>query len=677
MQAYSWKAHLPALVAGVVGTAAADAWVTVHALDGESVSALTRLLTFAESLGILLFPMLVAAHVAAWLTARSGALALGPRLRAFAVHGNIPGGVVATVYVAVGAVGLAHAAMRARYVVSHLKPVGAAPSAVVVTVGVVACAIVVADRVVRFLALHTSAFWSRPLGVAVARASYLACTVVALLGLHDFLPNDGEPFLRLVACGALSAVVARELWLRAWPWRPSPRLATAGVLALMLASAAAYPALTHLPGRVRTMVAYRSPMGSIVLALVRSLDHHQALSPRAALAAEATRAEARTPPRDPKAGADKGKPNLVLLQLDTVRPDRVAFSGYSRAHTPALDRFRSGAVWFRSTYAPAPTTRYVMASIFTGADGERARAAHPADRLTLGARTRTLAEVLEDLGYDRVGVTVPHIMSQMAGYGRGFRVWESAWTIEHDDEPPRDTLDVSTADAILEHLDAAGRKDRPYFLLGHFWCAHAPYITHTGRAGDASTGYDAALEHCDAQVGRVLDAIDARPDAANTAVIVYSDHGEMLGEHGLTGHGTTLYEPAVRALLLARLPGVTTSAVDSPVSLVGIHALLAALAGGRPLTRDTEHLLELAHGREVAPHPVFATIDEQVRFVRFRGHAVIDGRYKYVRDTTTGSELLFDLESDPAEHTDEKRREPEKLTQLSRQLDDWLTDAGR
>jgi arylsulfatase A-like enzyme len=666
------------LLAGVVGTALADAWVTVHALDGEAVSAGTRVATFVESFAILFLPLLAGTLVLAWLVRRADAPAILARLRVFAGYGDLPPGLVAAVHLAVAEVALTQAVIRTRYVVSHLKPGFAAPVAVVVTAALLGLGVLVSDRLVRCVAANAGPFWSRLPQVAqdaLARASYGACVLVVLMAVRELLPNDGEPFVRFLAVGALCALVFQLRALRGLCAKLSPRHRGAILLTLALSSAAAYPALAHLPGRVRTAVTYRSPMGSLVLGLVRSVRNQDALAPRSALAAPPVghaRSSSEARPAPPAMPVAK-RPNLVVIQLDTVRPDRVGFGGYPQAHTPALDRFREGAVWFRSTYAPAPSTRYVMASIFTGVDGERARAKHPSQRLMLDPRARTLAEELEDLGYDRIGVTVPYILSQMPGYGRGFRVWESAWSIEHDDEPPRDTLDVSSADAILEHLEQS-RSGRPYFVFGHFWCAHGP---RPELDGDASRGYDAALEHCDAQLGRVLDAVDARPESRDTAVIIYSDHGEMLGEHGLSGHGTSLYEPAIRALLLARLPGVPAGVVEEPVSLAGVHAMVAKLAGAPAVLRDGEDLADLARGRpSVGPHPVFAMTDEQVGLLRFRAHAVIDGRTKYVREEVTGSELLFDLEKDPSEHRDDKKSERETLTRMSRQLDDWLSEAA-
>jgi arylsulfatase A-like enzyme len=664
----------PCLLAGAVGTALADASLTVHALDGELVRPSTRVATFVEAFGIILFPAVVFACFLSWAAEWDAVRTTVVRVRTFISRDRLPTAVAVTIYAAVGAVTLTQAAVRVRPFVCRLHTPEAAVVSVVITIFVLAAGLFVADRVACFIADRTTAFWSRRVGKVIARASVAVCAVVAILGLRDFLPNDGRPFLAPLACGGAAFVLAHLA--RATSSRLDAKRLGRLSAVLLLASAATYPALARLPGRVRTAVNYRSPLGASLLALLRNPMYEGAT--RSALAATspsrrpaAELATPATPLALPLAGPP---PNIVVLHLDAVRPDRLGFAGYAGANTPVLDRFRRDAIWFRTTYTPAPSTRYVVGSLFTGLSVERVRAAQPTSSMKLGSHTATLAEELERLGYDRIGVTVPYILSRMPGYGRGFRVWESAWSGEHDYDPPRDTWDVLSADAVLEQLEGTDQRNRPFFLFGHLMCAHAPY---PDTSGDDGARYDEALRLCDAQVGRILDALAMRAGARQTAVVLLSDHGELLGEHGLSGHGTSLYEPALRSLLLARLPGMSSATIDAPVSLTGVHAMLLALAGARAPAGDAERLLDLARGEGalVTPHPLFTVVDDQVGLVRYRAHGVIDGQYKYIRDAATGSELVFDLAADPGEHRNVRRSRAEVRTKLARELDAWLGDS--
>ena len=91
--------------------------------------------------------------------------------------------------------------------------------------------------------------------------------------------------------------------------------------------------------------------------------------------------------------------------------------------------------------------------------------------------------------------------------------------------------------------------------------------------------YDSALNYQDDQLGRLFDAIDARGDKDETTVILYSDHGELFGEHGYSRHGFTLYQPDVHVLLLVRTPGGHVPTIDTPMFLSDLTPTIFELTG--------------------------------------------------------------------------------------------------
>jgi arylsulfatase A-like enzyme len=144
------------------------------------------------------------------------------------------------------------------------------------------------------------------------------------------------------------------------------------------------------------------------------------------------------------------------------------------------------------------------------------------------------------------------------------------------------------------------------------------------------------------------------------------------------GHGTELYEPAVRTLLLARLPGVTRDRVDAPVALVDLAPTILALARvtrieDRVAGGEGQSLIAVARAPDDAlrDRPIFLAEDDRVAGVRFQSRAVIEGRFKYVRDVATGIEQLFDLEADPGEHENRRRLQPAERAHLAAHLEAW------
>ncbi len=144
-------------------------------------------------------------------------------------------------------------------------------------------------------------------------------------------------------------------------------------------------------------------------------------------------------------------------------------------------------------------------------------------------------------------------MTHTAGLDRGFHEWRSPWSDESDDglsESARTTTDAALG--FLRDHPASASADKPYQLFIHY--------------SGTIERYDSALAYCDDQLGRVLDAIASRGDRDRTAVVVYSDHGELFGERGFTTHGYSLLEPDVRTVLAMRSPGVEPKTIQTTVS---------------------------------------------------------------------------------------------------------------
>jgi arylsulfatase A-like enzyme len=368
--------------------------------------------------------------------------------------------------------------------------------------------------------------------------------------------------------------------------------------------------------------------------------------------------------------------NVVLVHMDALRPDHLGFAGYARATSPVLDRFRAGATWFRRAYTPAPSTRFAMASLFTGLDVARIpQRRGGGNELTILPEARTIARCLGDVGYDRVGFTISSVMEHHHGAGDGFRVFHTPWRIE-DGDSAHATGAEQTTDAAIAYLRVAHAE--PYLLFAHYDCTHAPYAAHPNwKYGTSSIDrYDSALSHCDAELARLFAAIDARDDAARTAVIVYSDHGELLGEHDLTDHGASLYEEDVRVVLLVRIPGARAKTIDTPVSLTDVAPTIMALAGEPPAPAGSAwNLLPLAmRGDESYPadRPIFRYADLwRGGTAHYEARGVVRGAFKYVRDISSSVENLFDEAADPHEETDARARFPAVRDDLAELTDSW------
>jgi arylsulfatase A-like enzyme len=487
------------------------------------------------------------------------------------------------------------------------------------------------------------------------------------------------------------ASVAAFLLPRARAWRArhvTGRALLVGLGVLAAGATITVASLDALPGRAQSTVLYRAPFAGNTIAVAWSLTDADGdgYSP-ILLGGDCNDADAAVHPgaRDiPENGIDENcsgsdatiyrpvpapdvarppdipsRPNIVLLQLDALRPDRLGFAGYARPTSPRIDAFRETATWFENAYTNAPSTRFAMTSVFTGYDARRVPHRDlGGNRFQLEPGATTVAELLGPHGYDTVGYTISYVMHHNLGLGQGFRVWTTPWPVD-DWLASYPVAAERTTDAALAYLaETPADGSRPYFLFGHYRCTHDPYIPyeewHYGNS--PSDVYDGTINYCDVHIGRLLDALESRADYDRTVVVLFSDHGELFGEHGLTNHGNSLYEPDVRVLMLARFPFGDARTVETPVALADIAPTVLDLAGLPPL-RDADGWSLLTHVSPDAPtdpasRPLFMFTDIWRANVHIEERAVLRWPMKYIRDVRTGSARLYDVVADPAEEDD-------------------------
>ncbi|HEY2093508.1 MAG TPA: sulfatase-like hydrolase/transferase [Thermoanaerobaculia bacterium] len=258
-------------------------------------------------------------------------------------------------------------------------------------------------------------------------------------------------------------------------------------------------------------------------------------------------------------------PNILLITLDTFRADRIG------ANTPNLQKLAGASVRFTNADSPVPLTLPAHCSILSGVlplhHGVRNNGGNPfpPDR-------ETLATLFAAAGYRTGAFVSSFVLDHRFGLQRGFD--------RYDDEIPRDataeanTLEAErrgdvTVDRALAWLHETG--SRPYFAWVHLYDAHAPYAPPPPYPQT----YDGEIAFVDAQVGRLLAAIDRK----NTIVLIVGDHGESLGEHGELTHGLLVYEATLHVPMLLAAPDAEGHEVRTPVSSIDIAPTLAQLAG--------------------------------------------------------------------------------------------------
>ncbi|HYN10424.1 MAG TPA: sulfatase [Vicinamibacterales bacterium] len=348
--------------------------------------------------------------------------------------------------------------------------------------------------------------------------------------------------------------------------------------------------------------------------------------------------------------------SVILITLDTTRADRLP--PYNAGMPlPAIEGLAREGVVFNRVVAPVPLTLPSHSSLFTGrlppAHGARVNAER------LGAGHPLFTERLREAGYRTAAFVGSVVLNKDRGLGRGFDVYDDVISETGTRRLRRPASEV--IDAALAWLNTGDAS--PFFMWVHLFDAHAPYAMP--EAFDASPNgdpYTGAIAIMDAQIGRLLRAVDERKSLDRTAVIVTADHGESLGDHGERGHGIFVYESALRVPLIVRWPGVQPRRVSDLAQLIDIAptvldleglpappmdgvSLAPLMRGDRSaLRRRQEQDLRLRSGQ--ADRIAYAESMYPLHHGWSALRSVREGRFKFIEAPRPE---LYDLESDPHE----------------------------
>ena len=391
---------------------------------------------------------------------------------------------------------------------------------------------------------------------------------------------------------------------------------------------------------------------------------------------------------------------VVLISVDTLRPDHLGAYGYSRPTSPAFDALAARGVLFEDASSPAPWTLPAHATLLTGLyPGRHGLKAH--DRY-LPPELETLATRLGRNGWVTAAVVNSHNLSARFGLDRGFQEFRYVEEDVARREPERAIVDQALA-WLKRHRDAR------LFLFVHSYDVHSDYASlpalerafdtsppgradgttrqltafREGRARLAAADakhlvdlYDAGIRQFDDELARLVDGMRQERLLDDALVIVTSDHGEEFFEHGGVLHGRTQYEEVLRVPLVFVGPALPSGLrVAAPVSLLDVLPTTLALVGvPSPEVADGEDLRPLLRGagpRRLLLRPLFGEADHNNREPDML-RSLRQGRLKLHLDRSTGALRLYDLADDPGERLDVAAARADAIVPLRELLDRFL-----
>ncbi|MES1210946.1 MAG: sulfatase, partial [Acidobacteriota bacterium] len=251
-------------------------------------------------------------------------------------------------------------------------------------------------------------------------------------------------------------------------------------------------------------------------------------------------------------GSAKGAP-ILLISIDTLRSDRLPVYGYAKGSTPALDAFAKDAIVFERAYSHYPLTLPSHVSILTGQLPPEHKVRDNAGYPFEAAKHPYLPRLLKEIGYDTGAAVSAFVLRGQTGLSEGFDAYDGSLAPK-----PGETLDLvqrsghDTLQAALPWL--RGRAGKPFFHFLHLYEPHAPYTAPEPFASRFPDPYDAEVAAADQVLGDLFAELKKLEIYDRAVIVVLSDHGEGLGEHGEAQHGIFLYRETLQVPLLVKLP---------------------------------------------------------------------------------------------------------------------------
>lgn len=393
--------------------------------------------------------------------------------------------------------------------------------------------------------------------------------------------------------------------------------------------------------------------------------------------------------------------NIILISLDTLRSDRLGCYGHTRNTSPHMDTLASQGILFLNARAQSSWTLPSHMSLFTSLYPSFHQVKNTDQ--CLSPHITTMAQILKKNGFTTAAFTEGGNLSQIHGFSRGFDIYGEK------------SQDINiTFNQAMKWLRSNARE-RKFFLFIHTYENHTPYLRKAlanpikrGRLGETlpknqqlfdiifgrflltsqekeyvKSLYDSGILYADSYIGMLLNVMEDLALMENTTLIVLSDHGEDLWDHGISpSHGVTLYEDQLRVPLIIydrTLP--SNFKIESPVQLIDIMPTLLSLNRiPIPPNLQGENLLPLIYSKNKSTNK---TIFSEGTFYGPNRIAIIKDDYKYVTiprlhevkgvpstkilfvlEPGLEERSLFNLKEDPSEKNNLIDKEPVRAQKL-------------
>lgn len=369
--------------------------------------------------------------------------------------------------------------------------------------------------------------------------------------------------------------------------------------------------------------------------------------------------------------------NVLVVTIDTLRPDHLHAYGYRDIETPTLDALARRGVLFEDAAAQTPLTPPSHASIFTG-QNPNVHNVRNTGGFVLQSSAHPLARMLQEQGWQTGAFVGSVVLKKQFGFANGFNVYDDEMPragsrTQFREDPERKASVV--VDRAIEWLNKTS-PDKPYFAWVHLYDPHLPY-NPPGEFAKRYAGrlYDGEIAYTDQQLARLFAAVQAK-SPEKTIITVLSDHGESLGDHGEMTHGVFLYDSTLRIAFLMAGPGIPAGlrVRQQARSIDFLPTLLELLGGRAPAYVQGLSLVPTFARKSVATDIAYEeTLYPKMNMNWSELRAIRTNRWKYIR---APHPELYDLAADPREMNNVIRQHASEIDKFETHLKSLIAPGG-
>jgi choline-sulfatase len=372
--------------------------------------------------------------------------------------------------------------------------------------------------------------------------------------------------------------------------------------------------------------------------------------------------------------AFRRNPNVILITIDTLRADHVGCYGARNVKTPTLDRLAADGVVFERAISQVPLTWPSHAAILTGTYPFQ-NSVQDFTGEPLSPQFRSVAQAFRSAGYRTGAVVSAFVLDRSWGLGRGFDFYDDAFSAETFQKKEIGLVDRRASESV-DHAITWLQKSpqRPFFLWLHLYDPHSPYDPpEPYRTEYRDHAYDGEIAYTDHELGKLITWLKQNKLYDSALIVMLSDHGESLGEHGEDEHGFFVYNATVHIPLIVKplaRSGIRPERRRAPVETTALAPTLLQVAGVNDPIQNQFQSESLFNSKHREQPPAYSeTFYPFSSFGWSPLHAIETDRFHYI---DAPKPELYDLQSDPGETNNIAAARPAMVTVLKQKLQQLL-----